>query len=130
MTWGAKRCYGIRTVATLESLALESEISDAACVTLVDTFPPAPPKAPQAVATEGVISLIWDANTEADLEGYFLLRAVAPGDEMIPVMTAPIKETSFQDPVPPGMRYVYAIQAVDRAGNLSQMSPRTEETSR
>ncbi len=84
----------------------------------------------QAVATEGVINLIWDANTEADLDGYILLRAMAPGDELIPIMTSLLHETAYQDPVPAGVRFVYAIQAVDRAGNLSPISERVEEAAR
>jgi hypothetical protein len=77
-----------------------------------------------------VINLIWDANTEPDLDGYVLLRAPAPGDELIPVTTALVRETAFADMVPPGMRYVYALQAVDRSGNLSAISAPTEETAR
>jgi hypothetical protein len=130
MTWGATRCYSVRTVETVDSLSVESEASASACVMLADTFPPAAPKGLQAVASEGVISLIWDANTEPDLDGYYLLRGPAPGDELVPVQTATLRETAFQDRVPSGMRYVYAVQAVDRSGNLSAVSNRTEETAR
>jgi hypothetical protein len=130
MTWGATRCYHVRSVETIERLAVESDSSPAACVTLVDRFPPAAPKGLQAVATEGVINLIWDANTEADLDGYILLRGPAPGDELIPITGALIHETAFQDPVPSGQRLVYALQAVDRSGNLSPFSARIEETAR
>jgi hypothetical protein len=130
MTWGSTRCYGVRTVATVEGLAVESERSEPACVMLVDTFAPAAPRGLQAVASEGVISLIWDANAEPDLSGYYLLRGPAPGDELIPVSTAVMSETAFQDPVPAGERFVYAVQAVDRSGNLSPISARVEETAR
>jgi hypothetical protein len=74
--------------------------------------------------------LIWDANAEADLDGYFLLRGPAPGDELIPISTTAMRETAFEDRVPPGMRFVYAVQAVDRSGNLSPVSGRIEETAR
>jgi hypothetical protein len=130
ITWGATRCYGVRAVETVGALAVESEATEPVCVTLADTFAPAAPKGLQAVASEGVINLIWDANAEVDLDGYYLLRAMAPGDELIPIQTTPIRETAFQDRVPPGVRYVYALQAVDRSGNLSQFSERTEETAR
>jgi hypothetical protein len=130
MTWGATRCYGVRTVETADGLTVESEVSEPACVTLADTFPPAAPKGLQSVASEGVINLIWDANTEPDLDGYYLLRGPAPGDELVPITTAVIRETAFPDRVPPGMRFVYAVQAVDRSGNLSPLSAPTEETAR
>jgi hypothetical protein len=114
----------------VDALPVESEATPPACVTLVDTFPPAPPKGLQAVATEGVVNLIWDANTEADLDGYILLRGVSPGDELAPITLSPIRETAFRDPVPSGIRYVYAVKAVDKAGNSSQPSARIEETAR
>jgi hypothetical protein len=130
MTWGARRCYQVRAIETVGTLVVESEPSPPACVTLEDTFPPAAPQGLQAVATEGAINLIWDANAEADLDGYILLRGPAPGDELIPITPAVIHETAFADRVPPGQRYIYAVQAVDRSGNLSPFSTRTEETAR
>ncbi|MDO8794069.1 MAG: hypothetical protein Q7J25_05560, partial [Vicinamibacterales bacterium] len=117
MTWGATRCYAVRSVETVDRLAVESEATPPACVMLADIFSPAAPKGLQAVATEGVINLIWDANTETDLDGYTLLRAIAPGDELAPITPSPIRETAFQDRVPAGVRYVYAVKAVDKAGN-------------
>jgi hypothetical protein len=130
MTWGATRCYGVRTVESADGLVVESERSEPACVTLTDTFPPGPPTGLRAVASEGIINLIWDANVEADLDGYFLLRGPAPGDELIPITTTAMRETAFEDRVPPGTRFVYAVQAVDRSGNLSPLSGRIEETAR
>jgi len=130
MTWGATRCYSIRSVETVDALTVESEATEPVCVVLTDTFPPAAPRGLQAVASEGVINLIWDANTEPDLDGYHLLRGPVPGDELVPVTAAVIRETAFEDRVPSGMRYVYALQAVDRSGNVSPISERTEETAR
>ena len=83
LTWGATRCYAVRSVETVDALTVESEATPPSCVTLADTFPPAAPKGLQAVATEGVINLIWDPNAETDLDGYILLRAVSPGDELV-----------------------------------------------
>jgi fibronectin type 3 domain-containing protein len=85
------------------------------------------------VASEGAISLIWDASTEADLAGYIVLRGQAPGATMSPLMTEPIKETTYRDTtVKPGVRYVYAVVAVDTASpqNVSAQSNRVEETAR
>ena len=45
----------------------------------------------------GSINLIWDANTEADLGGYLVLRGEAPGDTLQPLTPEPIKETRYQD---------------------------------
>jgi hypothetical protein len=130
LTWGATRCYAVRSVETVQALSVESEATPPVCVVLADIFPPAAPKGLQAVATEGIINLIWDANTEADLDGYILLRATSPGDELAPITPSPIRETAFQDRVPAGVRYIYALKAVDKAGNASEPSERIEETAR
>jgi hypothetical protein len=47
-----------------------------------------------------------------------------------PIIKEPIAETSFQDHTQPGVRFAYAVQAVDTAGNLSPPSARVEETAR
>jgi hypothetical protein len=130
MTWGAMRCYRVRSVRTVEGLRVESEASPAGCVTLIDTFPPAAPAAPRVVAAAGSINLIWEANPEPDLAGYVLSRGVAPADELSPITVQPIGETAFQDRVEPGVRYVYELRAVDRSGNISPPSARVEETAR
>jgi hypothetical protein len=132
ITWGATRCYVVRTVSLVDTLKVESEPTMAACTKLVDTFPPAPPKGLNAVATTGEVDLIWDPNAEPDLEGYIVLRGPALGPEgtLMPITPAPIHETNFHDQVPAGVRYVYAVQAVDKAGNVSTASMRVEETAR
>ena len=84
-------------------------------------------------ADPGQISLIWDANTEKDLAGYLVLRGDAPDGPLKAITPAPIHETSYRDAtVKPGVRYVYAIVAVDTATppNMSPQSARVEETAR
>ena len=109
---------------------MESDASDPTCVVLRDTFPPAAPKGLTAVAGQGAISLIWDPNEEPDLDGYLILRASSPGAPLSPVTSQPIHDTTFRDAIPSGARYGYAVQAVDRAGNVSPPSMTVEETAR
>ena len=130
VTWGEKRCYVARTAETVSGTSIESEASPQVCETLVDTFPPAAPKALQAVPSDGTINLIWEPNTESDLAGYLVLRATAPGDDLQPLTPQPIPDPSFKDTVPAGVRYVYAVKAVDKAGNVGPLSNRVEETAR
>ena len=131
LTWGERRCYAVRAVEIVDALAVESDATAPVCVTFVDTFPPAAPKGLNAVASgDGAIDLIWDSNAEADLEGYIVLRGVLPGTAMVPITPVPIHETTFRDSVKAGTRYVYALQAVDKAGNKSPVSVRQEETAR
>jgi hypothetical protein len=124
--WGAARCYVVRAVTSVAGLTVESEGRPSVCVTPVDTFPPAAPKQPTAIALIGGINLLWDANEEKDLAGYIVLRA-PPGAPLTPLTPVPIDATNFTDAVPTGTSWVYALEAVDRAGNVSPMSPPSDE---
>jgi hypothetical protein len=130
VVWGVERCYVVRTVKTIGGLSVESDASPPTCVTPVDTFPLAAPQGLMAVAAEGSISLIWQPNGEKDLAGYIVSRGIAPAARLEPMMSAPVPETTFRDLVQPGVHFVYAVQAVDKAGNMSPMSNRVEETAR
>lgn len=121
--WGVERCYTVRAVHTLNAMPVESEPAPPACEMLADTFPPAPPKGLVAVASEGAINLIWDANTERDLAGYIVLRAPAATRSFTAVTRDPVPDTTFTDTVEAGLPFVYAIQAVDNAGNRGESSP-------
>jgi fibronectin type 3 domain-containing protein len=130
---GVERCYAVRTVATNGNVAFESALSPPACVKTVDVFPPTAPTKLEAVASEAAISLIWEASPEADVAGYIVLRGEAPTNALAPITAAPIKETTYRDTtVKSGVRYVYAVVAVDKATpeNVSPQSSRVEETAR
>ena len=128
ITWGARRCYAVRAVQSVAGMTIESSAMEPKCETLTDTFAPAPPANLKTVASEGVINLIWDANSERDLAGYLVFRGT--GDQLTAITPAPIQEPHFEDTVPAGVRYVYAVKAVDKAGNASAFSNRQEETAR
>jgi len=128
---GKEQCFAVTTVEVVSTVSIESEPSAPVCVTPVDRFPPAAPTALAAVATAGAMNLIWDANHESDVSGYLVLRGEVPGGTLQPLTPEPIRETRFRDTTAqPGVRYVYAIVAVDRAGNRSAPSARVEETAR
>ncbi|MCU0256775.1 MAG: hypothetical protein MUF60_08515 [Vicinamibacterales bacterium] len=130
---GEERCYVVRAVDTVAGLPLIGPASPVGCVTPRDTFPPAAPRSLAAVAGPGAISLIWEPSEEADLAGYVVLRGEAPGAELRAITAEPIRETTYRDTtVQPGVRYVYAVVAVDRATpqNVSAQSNRVEETAR
>jgi hypothetical protein len=133
VAWGTEECFTVRAVEKSGTAMLESEASAPVCVTPRDTFPPAAPKGVSIVAGPGTINLSWDGSTAPDLAGYLVLRGEAPGDTLQPLTPAPITATNFEDKTAkPGVRYAYAIVAVDRATPPNQSAPsaRVEETAR
>ena len=129
--FGKEECFVVRTVVSAGVVAIESGASERVCVTPADTFAPSPATGLNAVGSDGLISLIWNASSDADLAGYLVLRGEAPGDTLQPLTPAPIKETTFRDTsVKAGTRYVYVVVAVDTAGNRSVPSNRVEEAAR
>lgn len=131
VTFGTERCFEVRPVDKVGEATVIGPASPRTCITPLDKFAPAAPRSPAAIAGPGSINLIWDANTEKDVIGYLVLRAEAPGDTLQPVTAQPIAAATYRDEtVKPGVRYVYAVVAVDSAGNRSVESSRIEETAR
>jgi hypothetical protein len=133
LAMGVERCYIVRSVQRMGTAQIESEASARACVIPIDTFPPAAPSGLTAVGSEGAISLIWEASASIDIAGYLVLRGEAPGETLQALTPASIRETTFRDTaVRPGVRYVYAVVAVDGAKppNQSPESNRVEESAR
>lgn len=131
VNFGAERCFEVRPVDQLAGVTIVGPASPKACITPVDTFPPAAPRTLDIIAGPGVINLIWEANSEADLAGYLVLRGESPGDTLRAITPTPVAAATFRDStVTPGTRYVYAVVAVDRANNMSPQSNRREELAR
>jgi hypothetical protein len=81
------------------------------------------------VAGERSINLIWGPNSEKDLAGYIVRRGVS-ADKLEPITPMPLADPTFTDSVQSGARYVYAVEAIDKAGNIGPMSNHAEETAR
>ena len=129
--FGVERCYIVRAAVIEGSASVESTAAGPVCITPRDVFPPPVPANLTAVAGTGAVNLIWDAVDAADLAGYLVLRAAAPGEKLVPLFETPIADTTYQDATTvAGTRYVYAIVAVDKTGNRSAESNRVEETAR
>jgi hypothetical protein len=132
VTVGQQRCYSVRAVRGAPPNEVIGEPSARECTTVVDTFAPMPPtRLTASVDPDGGISLVWEPNGEADLAGYLVLRGRA-GDATLQRLTAmPLADTEYVDrDVMAGVRYVYAVLAVDTHGNPSGESNRVEETAR
>ena len=131
---GRRRCYVVRAVRGDGTQTVEGTPSEPACVVPVDDFPPEAPSRPSTVVSEGAITLIWEPNAEPDIAGYLVLRGEAGDATLTPVSDTVVTETRFTDrTVKPGVRYVYAVQAIDSRlprPNVSLESARVEETAR
>ena len=131
ITFGVERCFEVRPVDKVGDATVIGPASPRTCSTPVDKFAPAAPRSLAVIAGSGSINLIWDANTENDIAGYLVLRAEAPSDTLLPITKEPVAAATYRDEtVRPGVRYVYSVVAVDRAGNRSAESNRQEETAR
>ena len=103
----------------------ESEASNIQSLTPIDTFPPAAPTGLHASVAAGSIELTWQQNTESDLAGYIVYRAVGNGafERLAQVAEIP----SYSDhAVEAGKTYRYAVSAIDRANNESGRSEAVE----
>ena len=114
--------YKVRAVFKRDGQAAESEDSEAARTTPLDTFPPAPPTGLTGLYTAGQVELIWSANTEPDLAGYNVYRR-DDGGPPHRINRALASTPIFHDSsVELGHAYAYEVTAVDLGGNESRPS--------
>ena len=131
--FGIERCYAVSTLDVVGGLDVRSRLSAETCVTLVDIFPPAAPEGLRAFGSDGAVGLTWQPNDEEDLAGYLVLRGVPPGETLQPLTPEPVLENIYRDTTAePGVRYVYAVRAVDMVTppNVSPLSNREENAAR
>lgn len=125
--------YYVRTVSLGgNAQPIESVESATVSITPKDTFNPSAPSAITIAAAPGTISIFFATNVERDIAGYRIYRSK---DENLPkpewkLLTAQLLQTNvFQDTnVESGRKYFYYLTAVDKAGNVSQMSEVVTET--
>jgi hypothetical protein len=127
--FGKTYVYIVRSVISAEGTEIESDNSEAATVTPLDTFPPAAPQDLVAAALPGaapytfVVDLSWSINLETDLAGYRVYRSEQEGARGQLITPDLLPVPAFRDgSVVSGLRYWYSVTAVDRAGNESATS--------
>jgi len=98
----------------------ESDVAESKPLTPKDVFPPAVPVGLTASAAVSSIELAWERDTEPDLKGYRIFRAVGDGPfELLGEIDVP----SYSDAkVEAGKRYRYQVTAFDQVGNESKPS--------
>ena len=131
---GFERCYVVRSVRGQGTQVVEGVASEPACIVPVDDRPPEPPDGVPTVVGDGEVTLIWVPNAAPDVAGYLVLRGEAGDATLTPVTDTVVTEARYTDrTVKPGVRYVYAVQAIDTRlprPNVSDESARVEETAR
>jgi hypothetical protein len=123
--YGKQYHYTVQAVQKISNGEAQSDLSEEKSVTPEDKFPPAIPTGLNAIAAAENIELVWDRNTEPDLAGYRLYRAVDDGklEKIADIQNAP----SYSDrKLETGKRYRYAVSAVDRLSNESELSKPVE----
>lgn len=117
--------YRVQAVIRAGETEAFSEPSPWISITPEDRFPPSPPKGLRATASLGSVELAWEANQEPDLKGYYVWRA-AP-DQSLQRLSDLLTLPSYSDRTArSGVRYRYAISAVDTRGNESALSSPVE----
>ena len=101
--------------------------SNAITASTLDQIPPIAPTTPTLSQIPDTIKIVWQPNTEVDLNKYYLYRSTDPNsirdaNNIITSIFAP--QASFDDVFfEYGTTYFYGITAVDISGNQSAMSP-------
>ncbi|MBY0502621.1 MAG: hypothetical protein K2X03_01845 [Bryobacteraceae bacterium] len=117
--------YTLQSYVKAGDINALSELSPVMQVVHVDRFAPAVPTGLVVLAGATSVELGWDRNTDADLAGYRIYRALTNGEFVR--FPGEIDAPAFRDTTTKsGQRYRYAITAVDRAGNESGRSEPAE----
>lgn len=113
---GKPQCFTITAVEAAGKAIVEGPALGPACITPEDKFPPPAPERLRPSLNTGVVLLDWAAVDVPDLGGYIVLRSDGTSDTLQPLTREPIAETSYEDKtVQAGLKYIYAVVAVDRA---------------
>jgi hypothetical protein len=127
--FGEEYVYVVRAVSLGSGgEPVESLNSNAVSFKPLDKFPPAAPTGLTTAAAPSPlrISVFFAANQERDIAGYNLYRSEDPSlskDQWMKLNRSLLERTTYQDEaVKSGQRYFYYVNAVDKAGNVSNPS--------
>lgn len=88
--------------------------------------PPFPPDGVFSITGDGVVSIYWNANWEKDLAGYVVYRSTDNPGPYFELDRVPADQTWYDDTdVINGETWFYAVTAVDRANQESELSEET-----
>jgi len=125
--------YFVRTVSLgSNGEPLESADSEIIKVLPKDNFPPGAPSAVTIAASPNTISIFFASNVENDIAGYKVYRSTdrnLPKSDWNLLNPQLLTTNTFQDTtVESGKTYYYYLTAVDKFGNVSEISDVVGET--
>ena len=119
--FGEMQTYRVQSVSRGADPLILSQFSDTLRTVPRDAFPPETPQNITAFFLEGEVQVLWNANRETDLDGYFIYSG--PDPNRLEKSSASITINKYvDDSVEPGKTYYYQLSAVDRTGNESPKS--------
>ena len=128
--FGRAYSYEVRALFKEGGTLAESEGSQPYEVIPRDTFPPARPTGLTALYTAGAVELVWTANSEKDLAGYYVYRRES-GEQPKRLNKELLRTPILRDAsVQPGHLYFYEVTAADLSGNESQPGEEVEVETR
>lgn len=102
-------------ISAVNSVGSSADSAQVQAVTLAD--PPAAPTGLTAQDIGGAVRLSWNANTESDLEGYYVWRSVTPGSGYTRLNSSPLNSLTFTDSeITYCTLYYYVVTAADTDG--------------
>jgi len=117
---GVTYYYVVRAV---DASMNESANSNQASATPTDTIPPSAPTGLTAAAGNQTVSLVWNNNSESDINGYNVYRSTTPGGTYTRLNATPLSSPNYTDnSVINGTTYYYVVTAVDTSSNESANS--------
>ena len=123
---GVTYYYVVRAVDTSMN---ESGNSNQASATPTDTTPPAAPTGLSASAGNQTVSLDWNNNSEADINGYNIYRSTTSGGTYTRLNGTLLSSSNYTDnSASNGTTYYYVVTAVDKSSNESANSGEVSAT--
>ena len=123
--FGKPYSYLVQSVVKVGDGEAQSELSNEAAITPVDTFAPAAPAGLTAVPSTASIELVWERNAEPNVVGYRVYRAVG-GGAFAPLADAVVLPAYSDRKIEAGKTYRYAVSAVKSNKKESKMSEAVE----
>lgn len=104
--------------------------ADEVYITRPDHTPPSKPKGFYSITADKAIHLFWEENDEFDFKEYWIYRRIDKGEDYYHRIAVTGKAEYVDQNVENGITYWYAISAVDRNGNESELSRDIHDTPR